>query len=170
MPWLLFISSINFVRLLFESSNYSRVVFISLSQSFCWRGREWSSIEWLLDRQGNLLVVADWFTSFFRVCFASSWQVFVCACATQVFVAPTVATIWEWRLFRSAYVKVRLLFKSGVWSNGYSVFIIMMFLYFPCFYFAFINLCSFFVLQSSSSTAVLQRRLAFSGCTYFINM
>ena len=53
---------------------YSRVVLISFSSAqpipslMCRRER--SSIEWLLDRQGNSLVVADWFTLWFLVCFA----------------------------------------------------------------------------------------------------
>ena len=58
--WLIInILSINFVHLLFERGNYSRVAFILLSQSLRWHRRERSSIEQLLDRQGNLLVVAD---------------------------------------------------------------------------------------------------------------
>ena len=92
---------------------YSRVAFISLSQSLCWCRRARSSIEWLLDRQENLLVVADWFTSLFWVCFVSSRRVFACARATHVFVTPTAATIWERRLLCSAQVEVRLLFGSG---------------------------------------------------------
>ena len=92
MPRLLFISSINFVGLLFKSSDYSRAAFISLSQSLCWHRREWSRIERLLDRQGNLLIVAD---SLFWVCFVSSRCTFACVCATQVFVMPTAATNFE---------------------------------------------------------------------------
>ena len=57
--------------------------------------REWSCIERLLDRQGSLLVVADWFPSLFWVCFASSQRVFTCACAIQILITPTVATIRE---------------------------------------------------------------------------
>ena len=103
----------------------SRAAFISLSQSLHWRSREQSSIEWLLDRQENLLVVADWFTSLFWVCFVSSRRVYACARATQVFVKPTAATIREWCLFHSARGGVatvwkRLLIESGVWSSGYS--------------------------------------------------
>ena len=56
--YLIFLS-INFVQLLFESGNYLRVAFILLSLSFCRHRRERSSIEQFLDRQGNLLVVAD---------------------------------------------------------------------------------------------------------------
>ena len=89
------ISSINFVWLLFKSADYLKAEFISLSQSLRWRRREQSSIEWALDRQGNLLVVADWFTSLFWVGFASSRRVFVSARATQVFIMPTAATIRE---------------------------------------------------------------------------
>ena len=95
MPQLLFFSSINFVQLLFKSGDYLRAAFSSFSQSLWWRRREQRSIEWLLDRQGNVLVVADWFTSLFCVCFASSQWVFMCACATQIFVAPIATTIRE---------------------------------------------------------------------------
>ena len=105
------------MQLLFESTEYSRVVFILLSQSLRWRRREWSSTEWLLDRQENLLVVADWFTSLFWVCFVSSQRVFACTCATQVFVKPTVATIQERHLFCAAHVEVWLWFESGYWSR-----------------------------------------------------
>ena len=63
------------------------------------------SIEWLLDRQENLLVVADWFTSLSWVRFVSSC---VCARATQVFVMPTAATTREQRLF-----------LQHVWRCGY---------------------------------------------------
>ena len=84
-----------FVWLLFESGDYSRAAFILFSQSLRWRRRERSSIEWLLDRQENILVVADCFTSMFWPCFVNSRWVFTCARATQVFVMPTVATIWE---------------------------------------------------------------------------
>ena len=37
----------------------------------------------------------------------------MCACATQVFVTPTAATIRERHLFRSAQVEVRLLIESA---------------------------------------------------------
>ena len=113
MPQLLFISFINFVQLLFESGDYSRVTFSSLIKSLHWHRREWSNIEWLLGRQENLLVVADWFTSLFWVCFISSRRVFACARATQVFVTATVATIRERHLIHSARVEVRLLFESS---------------------------------------------------------
>ena len=107
--WLLFISSTNFVQLLFKRSNYSRAEFTSLSQSCRWRRRDQSSIGWLLDRKENLLlVVADWFTSLFWGCFTSSQLVFACPRATQVFVMPTAATIWE-----------RLLNKGGILLSGY---------------------------------------------------
>ena len=124
MPRLLFISFINFVQLLFESGDYSRAVFILLSQSLRWCRREQSNIEWLLDRQENLLIVADWFTSLFWVCFVSSRWVFVCTCYSSihhthcgyyskvVFISfstrGSVAPVWE-----------RLLIESGVWSSGY---------------------------------------------------
>ena len=99
-------------------SFYSRVVtiqeqFVLLSQSLCWCRREQSSIEWLLDRQENLLVVADWFTLLFWVRFAMFlWQVFACACATQVFIVHTAATIWERHLCCSARMVLQLLCKS----------------------------------------------------------
>ena len=102
-----------FVELLFKSG--ARAVFVLLSQSICWRSREQSSmVEWLLDRQRNLLVVADWFTSLFWVRFAIFlWRVFACPCATQVFIAHTAATIQlERHFFRSAHVELRLLCKS----------------------------------------------------------
>ena len=104
---------LQFVQLLFDSGDYSRAAFILLSQSLRWRRREWSSIEWLLDREENLLVIADWFTSLFWVYFVSSWRVFACACATQVFVTLTVANIQERHLFRSACMEVQLLFESS---------------------------------------------------------
>ena len=82
---LLFISSINFVWLLFESHDYFRAVTIWEQRLFCsawlrqsirWHTctcrRERSSIEWLPGRLWNLLVVADWFTLLFWICFASS--------------------------------------------------------------------------------------------------
>ena len=124
-PWLVLISPFNFVQLLFESGDYSRVEFISLSQSLCWHRKE-QSIEWLLDKQGNSLVVVDWFTSLFWVCFTSSRQVLrVHVLLMQVFVMPTTAAIWEWRLFCSPHVHggaatvQELLIKSGVWLSGY---------------------------------------------------
>ena len=78
MAWLLFISSINFVQLLFKNGNYSRAAFFSPSQSLRWQRREWSSKEWLLGRQGNLLVIADWFTLLFWVCFTIVQDNFSC--------------------------------------------------------------------------------------------
>ena len=92
---LLFISLINFVRLLFESGDYSRAAFISLSQSHRWHRRERSSIEWLLDRQENLLVVADWFTSFFWVRFVSSRWVFACGRAILKYLSRPLRLLFE---------------------------------------------------------------------------
>ena len=108
-------------------SFYLRAAFILLSQSLRWCRREQSSIEWLLYRQENLLVVADWFTSLFWVGFVSSRWVFVSAHATQVFVTPTAATINSRVVFilfstrgGAATVREWLLIESGIWSSGYS--------------------------------------------------
>ena len=105
---------------------YSRAAFISLSQSLRWRRREQSSIECLLDRQENLLVVADWFTSLFWVCFVSSRQVFTCARATQVCHAH--CGYYSRAVFSSfsthggaATVREWLLIESGVWSSRYGM-------------------------------------------------
>ena len=119
-PWLLFISPI------ILCSFYSRVatiqkrnIYISLSQSLRWHRKEQSSIELLLDRQGNLLVVANSFTLLFWVCFTSSQQVFTCARVTHAsirhthysyyifesgvyFVQHTCMEVWI--LFESCYI------------------------------------------------------------------
>ena len=114
MPWLVLISPINFVQLLFKSGDYPRASFISLSQSLRWHGREQSSIERLLDRQRNLLVAADWFTSLFWVCFTSSQQVFTCARATHASIHHA---------HHSYYLRVAfILFSICAWRCGYILF------------------------------------------------
>ena len=120
-PHLLFILFINLC------SFYSRAAFISLSQSLRWRRREQSSIECLLDRQENLLVVADWFTSLFWVCFVSSRQVFTCARATQVCHAhcgyySRAAFIPFSTRGGAATVREWLLIESGVWLSRYGIY------------------------------------------------
>ena len=128
MPWLLFIWFINFVWLLFESGNYSGAVFISLSQSLCWRRIERSSIEWLLDRQENLLVGCCWlvyfvvlsllhyFTTSFRMCtcYSSIRHTHCSYYSRAAFISYSMrggaAATWEW-----------LLIESGVWSSGYGI-------------------------------------------------
>ena len=98
MPQLLFISCTNSVRLLFKSSDwlFKRSIFST--------------------KPIPLLLLCC-----FKFCFTcvsymySSRWLFTCAHATQVFVTPTAATVWEQCLLSSACVEVWLLFESGVW-------------------------------------------------------
>ena len=106
----LFISSINFVLLLFESGDYLRVLFVLLSQSLRWCRREQSSIEWLLDRQGNLLVVADWFTSLFWV-YCLFHDEFSHVHVLLKYSLHTLQLLFESGAY-SARVELRLLFES----------------------------------------------------------
>ena len=118
-PSLLFISSINFVRLLFKSGNYSRVAFISLSQSLCWCRREQSSIEWLLDRQGSLLVVAD-LLRYFEFASLVHDKFRMCTCYSSLCRAH--CSYYLRAVFISfSSIELRLQFDSSVWSSGYGI-------------------------------------------------
>ena len=110
LPWSDAAATIYFVHQFCAASSRERHLFRSANP---FADVEESEVAWLLERQENLLVVADWFTSLFWVCFVSSWRVFACARATQVFITLTAATIRERYLFHLARVEVRLLFKSG---------------------------------------------------------
>ena len=98
MPWLVLILPINFVQLLIKSGDYSRSMFISLSQSLRWHGRGQSSIERLLLLLIGLLRCFE-FASLVHNKFSR-----VHVLHMQVFITPATATIWEWHLFCSAHV------------------------------------------------------------------
>ena len=113
------------MRLLFESDNYSRAAFVSLSWSLRWRAKVRSSIEWLLDRQENLLVVADWFTSLFEFASLVHDEFHVCTCYSSIrhahcsYYSRTALISFSTRGGVTT-VREQLLIESGVWLSGYS--------------------------------------------------
>ena len=111
MPWLVLISPINFVQLLFKSDVY----FAQLIPSLTWkRAKQYRTIT--IDRQGNLRVVADWFNSLIVLSLLHQFTTsfYVCTCYSCNYSSRPLQLLFESGIYfvQHMCMVVRLLLES----------------------------------------------------------